>query len=288
MSACGLCDGDLSTAPVIATKARFGMSSRRVACRRCSLIQVCPQPPESELMEYYSSNQYRIDHGKVTINWGGRNIAPDSPEWPDAERAMGASRYAWTQELTGMTGGLVLDVGCGNGYVLKHFWDQGWECQGIEPDLSAAMEGDALGLRVFIGGLDSWFSDRRGGMHPPLNDLVVAYHVLEHATDPVLMLQQMRSLIHDDGMVCIEVPSLFPTRRQLISYHFQWVHMFDFTEHTLPPMLRKAGLEVHNMRHEQGVLKVAATKCQPVVDIRTPHGGEYVQGWVDRHVGILG
>ncbi len=83
----------------------------------------------------------------------------------------------------------MLDVGCGNGQLLRGLHDAGWETYGVDFDQRAL---EASGLPATKA--------RLGGATAALDfgvefDAVVMRHVVEHLTDPVEDLRTIRRLV---------------------------------------------------------------------------------------------
>lgn len=287
MSDCALCEQDLGDAPVVSTMARFGRPSRRVACSECGLVQVDPQPSREELEEYYRSGQYRIDHGKVSVSWYGADgrmhtVAPDDPRHPQAMEKIGMSRARETVELLGLKpGAQVLDVGCGPGLVLDALRELGMKTFGVEPDLKQASIAATKGHVVHGGTLEQYAERPRQPY-----DAVVSYHVLEHVHDPVQTLKMMHSLIlPQGGQLLVEVPNGFHPNGRLDENHFQWVHLFDFSEWTLSAMLQNAGFYPTRTEGSDSfaIVMTAMPGLNRVSHRGTPpyeHTGDFVHGWL--------
>jgi len=101
--------------------------------------------------------------------------------------------------------GSLLDVGCGEGHVLKHFSDKGWYVRGIDfsefgikmhnPDmLSCLLKGNIMKI---IAGLDKKF------------DFVNMDNVFEHLPDPVGFLRNIKNVLNKRSILCIRVPNDF-------------------------------------------------------------------------------
>ena len=100
----------------------------------------------------------------------------------------------------------MLDVGCGEGFVISHYRSLGWQVSGIDfsragvdlmnPDCAAFVEqGD-----VFLLLADRITAGEK-------NDLIWLGNVLEHVLDPCGLLQSMREAISPDGLLVVTVPN---------------------------------------------------------------------------------
>lgn len=146
--------------------------------------------------------------------------------------------------VTGLAGfatrrGRVLDIGCNRGLLLEAARRQGWQPVGVELSPVSAQRGrDDFGLEVY-GSLEDIKH------HEPF-DLIIAWHVLEHIHEPVGFLRDAASLLRDDGVFALQVPSFDFVedfkRRSRISSITCAVHTSYFTEQNIRPVLTRAGL----------------------------------------------
>ena len=120
-------------------------------------------------------------------------------------------RYAWMlgavpPETWASRKGLceALDIGCSGGEFLHLLESVGVSALGIEPHQGYAFHArDTLGLKVLCGTLAEslpMLQDRRF-------DLLTMFHVLEHLTQPRQTLEALQRLLHDDGLLYLEVPN---------------------------------------------------------------------------------
>ena len=142
-----------------------------------------------------------------------------------------------------------LEVGCGEGFLLKVAQDAGYRIKGIDfsdfglrrfhPALVDSTEaGDAFAIldRVASGG--------------QRYDICCLQNVLEHVIDPRALMAQIRCLLKPDGVAVITVPNDFSRiqlkaeAKGLISRRF-WVappqHLHYFNTQTLPSFLTAMG-----------------------------------------------
>jgi SAM-dependent methyltransferase len=84
-------------------------------------------------------------------------------------------------------------------------------------------------------------------------DLVIMSHSLEHCTDPVRALRNVRELMGDEGLAYIEVPNAgclhFETFRQCSEMFDAPRHLWFFTPDALRMMAEQNGLKVENWRY---------------------------------------
>ncbi|WP_295456428.1 class I SAM-dependent methyltransferase [uncultured Thiodictyon sp.] len=156
----------------------------------------------------------------------------------------------------------ILDVGCGNGGLLKRLRLLGFqELTGFDPSpiCTARIHADAMNAESITLPLErSWWHARN---ESPF-DLIVLSHVLEHLFDVKAALQSLIALLSPGGKVYIEVPD--PTRYD--THAFLPLYFFD-TEH-----INHLGPASFAFLADQ--LKLSLTASGPKT-IRLPNGANY-------------
>lgn len=134
-----------------------------------------------------------------------------------------------------------LDIGCNRGLLLEAVRRQGWQAVGVEiADEAAQRARQQFGLTVYPD-LDAIASEA------PF-DMITAWHVLEHTTDPVNFLRTAASKLAPGGALALQVPGYdyraeFASRGQLGSL-ICTVHNFYFTANSLRQVLSRTGLHL--------------------------------------------
>ncbi len=101
----------------------------------------------------------------------------------------------------------VLEIGFNRGALLKHFYDLGFECHGVEPgqqNVEAARH-KMPQATLHAGLFDEAWAERN---HTGPFDLVIITSVLEHMPQPLEVLRAIRGCLAPDGRVFIVVPDL--------------------------------------------------------------------------------
>lgn len=132
-----------------------------------------------------------------------------------------------------------LDIGCNRGLLLEAARRLGWDPVGVEIAGAAAQAArQQYGLTVYAG------LDEIDGVQP--FDVITAWHVLEHTTDPVGFLRAAAARLAPGGVLALQVPAYefraeYAQRGQLGSLVCA-VHNFCFTEMSMSQVLARAGL----------------------------------------------
>ncbi|MFY9549743.1 MAG: class I SAM-dependent methyltransferase [Thermoanaerobaculia bacterium] len=202
-------------------------------CATCDVISLSPRPDEVELPVIYPSNYYAYDFAAT------RSVGYRIKDWLDRQAAKAYLRAA-------PPGGNVLDVGCGDGRLLRILRARGVPRErlfGVELDEHAVAAARADGFQVVQGRFEE--ADLPAGTF----GLIVLQQVIEHVPDPRNMIRRLRELLVPGGALVIETPNtrswdhrLF-SRRHWGGYHIpRHFHLFD--DRSLPALLRNTGLRV--------------------------------------------
>jgi SAM-dependent methyltransferase len=246
---CTLCGADLADAITVCTVGRHGDACHEVACSACGLVQRADMPSEQRLSEYYA-NEYRAKFKREPVRVEDGSLH----EWgsPEAERFLDENAAAYAAHIVATLGltreDYVVEVGGGDDMRLSRaLVDRVASIYCIEP-------GDGVDPKIprlyrFAGSLRDFvnFDDDDEARW----SAVVCCHVLEHFTDPLASLAQMRSLLRVGGKCWVEVPNVDRPYGSL-EYFFQWPHLYDFSAHTLSLLLIRAGFDdvhIHDGGH---------------------------------------
>jgi SAM-dependent methyltransferase len=131
----------------------------------------------------------------------------------------------------------ILEVGCGDGWLLRRLRDLGFtDVLGIDP--SRAARGRAEDFLV-----SGYFPQDMPASH--LNrkfDLVISRHVLEHIENPRPFVAALAAALTTNGQLWLEVPDLDSTLARGLWSNFYQLHCNYFSAVTLDQMAATAGL----------------------------------------------
>jgi 2-polyprenyl-3-methyl-5-hydroxy-6-metoxy-1,4-benzoquinol methylase len=201
-------------------------------CQNCGLVQLSSQEHLKE-GHYENSGMHGSDPEPMEV-WE-RNTAEDDQR-----------RFEMLQAM--LINQKVLDFGCGNGGFLRRATQLAAEVIGIELE-DRVREHLSEKIQIFseLGAL-------RGGS---CFDLITAFHVVEHLSDPRGILCEFKKYLAPDGRIVIEVPSSSDALLTLYEsepfQHFTYwsQHLYLFNAKTLETLVQQSGLKVISIQQYQ-------------------------------------
>lgn len=154
-----------------------------------------------------------------------------------------------------------LEIGAGVGYLTRRMGDLGWKSTGIEPGKGYS----DYWTRYQVDIVNEFFpSSKAVGPY----DLVMGYLVLEHISDPVEFLKNVRSHLSPNGLAAFAVPDCTEEISAgdpaiLVHEHFSF-----FDDESMATVFRKAGLSASIRRSKYGrCLYAFATPNEDIIDV---------------------
>jgi 2-polyprenyl-3-methyl-5-hydroxy-6-metoxy-1,4-benzoquinol methylase len=149
--------------------------------------------------------------------------------------------------------GDLIEIGCAAGFFLKSAERDGWNVTGLElmqPAVEFARE--RLGLTVLQKAVED--ADLPVGAF----DVVAIFEVIEHLSNPVATLRQLRTLLRPGGALVLSTPNMSSLSRHMLGRHWAVLnpgeHLQYFNERTLADALGRAGFTgVQFDRHYAGL-----------------------------------
>ncbi len=221
---CALC-GSSKIFPVLQSKEGNFLSR----CTLCDFLFYSPRPASARIEAYYHEEEF---YEKVNIT--------------AVEIVMDILGHHQLQP------GKLLDVGCGVGALVALARKKGWDALGMDPSQKA----QELAKKVLdIEILNSYLAD--SCVEPESFDVVVLLAVLEHAFDPVSIMERVWKILKPGGRVIFSTPNLDNLSYQLMvnKADYSWFvkeHINHFTLKTHRTLLEKTGFnnpEFHMSGH---------------------------------------
>ncbi len=199
-------------------------------CNACDQLFLSPRPTEADIMRCYPEDY----HGYQT-----NSISKLYDLLTEFQMNHRFNKYL---ELLGKRKAAILDVGCGDGYVLGALKKRAphWTLAGVELKREIAEQGQKQGFDIFCGTLEQCT------FAPASFDLLIMNHLIEHLHDPLLTLKKAHELLKPGGYVIGEAPNFDSLDRRIAKKwwggHHTPRHLFQFTPKTLSRLFAKAGL----------------------------------------------
>lgn len=209
-------------------------------------VSAFPLPDAAELAQFYTELYYQTPQSST--------YHTEYPPHEIAHRGVKANLLlaAIDQARPRQGNDILLEIGVGEGFVLKAAAEAGYDARGVDfsdfglqrfnPDLADRLEvGDAFHF------LERMASDRKKF------DVCILQNVLEHVIDPVGLLSRMTTLLAPQGVASITVPNDFSRLQTLatdlghIDRQFWFCppqHLHYFNTDTLPRFMARNGYEV--------------------------------------------
>jgi len=210
-----------------------------VECKNCRLIRLEPRPTLQELALYYPDEYW---------------YAPQSDAASQLEEAY--RRFVLRDHVNFVMRavqdsgekGLLVDVGCGGGLLLRMLRERGLPVLGLETSIPAATSAwKRNGVAVVCGDLS------KSPIERGTCAAVTMFHVLEHLHDPVSYLRSARDLLVPGGRLVVQVPNASCWQFLMFGDHWNGVdvprHLVNYRERDLESLLDYCGFQVVRRKH---------------------------------------
>lgn len=163
---------------------------RYVRCSTCGMVYANPRLKKDIAHNLYSQDDYAESY-KIKL----------LPALDYRRNVLGINKYKQVLNLFGRDKGRVLDIGCGLGELLSIFKENNWETLGIEFNPFASnFAKENFGINVVNRSIYDF--DEKDKF-----DVIMMWGVMEHLHNPLSILDKCRSLLSENSLLVIEVPS---------------------------------------------------------------------------------
>ncbi len=210
--------------------------------------QYDPMPSDEELHDYYANKYYQEGEGSYSVSYTDEEIA--------YFRLKAFLVYRKASQLIDIEKGRrFIDIGCGEGWVMDEFKRKGYSVVGL--DFSTH------GIKEFNPHLLEF--TEQGNIYDLLKikirskvkcDILMLANVIEHVTDPVKLLNEIKEIMFPNAILIITAPNDFSPLHELlfeeqkISKMF-WLHYPDhlsyFNKESMNKLLLDLGFKIHTI-----------------------------------------
>ncbi len=219
-----------------------------VMCDQCGFVYMNPRPAKELLTRHYHNNSSGATYHENTPGGIKGQLALDRVSFIE-------------KHIRGIASGRMMDVGCGQGHLIKMINAPEWDKIGLDPAIRDDLT-DAPGITIIKGYLEEHAAaDER-------YDVVISISALEHFFNPDSALAKLSNMLDTDGLLFLEVPNSLSPVAQIAEY-FAFEHLSHFTPHTISALLAKHELKIIELLagDEPSYLRLVAKKMDsPVLD----------------------
>jgi len=237
LSNCPICDHKTFKEFIVCTD--YTVSKKDftiVKCDTCGFKFTNPRPLESDLGDYYKSEEY-ISHSNTRKGLISKLY-------------QSVRNYTLKKKLKlitklNKTSGNILDIGCGTGEFLNVCKLSGWNTLGIEPSEDARK----FGKGSFA--LDVREEDALKGLKDGSYDIITMWHVLEHVPHLNARIEEIKRLLKPGGHILIAVPNC--SSKDAAKYGRYWAaydvprHLYHFIPNDLRNICKRHSLQLVNI-----------------------------------------
>jgi SAM-dependent methyltransferase len=199
-----------------------------VQCRACAFYFLSPRLKEDEMLSKYKLDSYFEGEGSGYASYEQQ-----------AQTLMATFRRLMVNlSARQLTGGALLEVGCGFGYLLEAA--KGYFDMRVGTDFSslAVEQASQRADRVYCGGPEQIPSEQKF-------DCIIATHVIEHVYQPLKFLRDLCRHLRPSGKLVVAAPNMGSWWRWLMGHHWPLFkipeHVLYFDRKSLKALVRQAG-----------------------------------------------
>lgn len=160
-------------------------------CKSCNLYYLSPRLKEEDIHKFYASDSY-FKEGEV----GYTNYYEEETALRDSFRS-----FLLSLKKKRLTGGSLLEVGCGFGFLLEEAKSFFLYRAGIDFAPMAVQEAKKRADNVYMGDIKVIPAEQ-------MFDCIILSSVIEHIYDPVTFLTELRAHLKEGGKMIVTTPAI--------------------------------------------------------------------------------
>ncbi|MCX6154543.1 MAG: class I SAM-dependent methyltransferase [Candidatus Kapabacteria bacterium] len=203
-----------------------------IKCENCTIVYKA-QIPENDLLNNYYKKDYKLI-GDEIIETEFRRLFRATEQ---LELINLIHNYIQAPAK-------IIDIGCDNAFFLDTARRFGFEVTGIELSQRARLYAEQSGIQILQSTNET----------TELFDFAIMNHSLEHFTDPVTFLSELKKKLNQNAYILIRVPDFDSIYRKIFGKRWIWFqpdkHIFHFNSKSLSAALNNAGFDIISLlRH---------------------------------------
>lgn len=184
-------------------------------CHRCSAAYLSPRLREEDMVGFYQDPSY---YSSSSSPLGYSDYSAQAKGLEKSFRVL-----AKKLKNMGVTGGSLLEIGCGPGILLKAVGDLFSHKMGMDFSRSALEKAKAYAHEVVVGGIEVLPKTRRF-------DTVVGVSLIEHVYEPIAFMRSVVSHVEEDGAIVMVTPDFDGIWRKVLGERWP---SFKVPEHVI-------------------------------------------------------
>lgn len=223
---CPICSGEQRET----LYANFGVHNV-VRCTGCTVYYLYPRLTEAAINRFYEQDSY----------FEGGDSGYSVTGYSEQERALRATFKKLMQNLDerSLTGGSLLEIGCGFGYLLQEAEPYFSYRAGTEFSPSGAERARRHANVIYEGGVDALPDDASF-------DCLIGTQVIEHVYDPLAFIRKLIRFGRPGGTVVLSTPDIGGLLKRVMGRRWPSFkipeHVLYFDAATLSSLMQEAGL----------------------------------------------
>jgi 2-polyprenyl-3-methyl-5-hydroxy-6-metoxy-1,4-benzoquinol methylase len=238
---CPVCLNPVTAPALVGTDFLFESTSKTFtlySCEACRCLFLHPMPDTREIERFYPADYW----------WNARRSGGLKKLESVYRKLALHDHIAFITKAAGDRGVEVLDVGCGSGTLLGLLKQRGFRVNGLDFSAEAAAIAKAEnGVDVAVGSLEE--------AHFPAEsfDVVTLFHVMEHVTNPRLVLAEVSRVLKPNGAAILQVPNIESWQFKIFGARWYGLdiprHVIDYSRNSMLKLLADSGFVVNRIRH---------------------------------------